>query len=761
MRKVKITVTRPIIDALTDNDPNQKDLYGLEFFATSYRILSRFDGIEDPSAILAQSIKNQVELDEKVFELDFPEDRLLYVTTKHHFRVTSGPDMGNEVETEWSSIVPVSKYDNRLKVSDVMVSTPSVFFREEAGTMFIETSKFKMYAGPGTHASTTWRIEDSTNNPLYERNQDEDNLTYFEAPFEVKSGKLYMVKARHTSTTGGNSNYGVEFFNNYSANTTQFEIQVNRDFISWRKYHYRIKLWTTDFLFYRLEVVDKTLNKTVIDLQRQTVLSQYILHGYEHNNPEFLHEFEFYLTVTYKYNDMLVESERTLVHSDTMGVNQLYPYDLATTYTEMFHRDPDLITNGINCSTFRETFDNKFLAVDFIDGKIWLYKNNNGTLIKYKPVYEFPYKIDIHFCNIVQLSNGSILVDVCMYDDNTPKGATFLIFDYNPFREELILEREIVRYDERQSTAISNSLSANGRDEVWYVPSYLTDGITDDRQNLKLRRLNCRTWKVDKDIELPFVAKYNVTCICDKDDNVFVIGGSAIPRYVLEREAELDNKTQEETFQLDNTLIYKLIRQANEDDDFLERWAVMPEVIPNYCYSWQPFLRVDGQIVLFNSAWSGEAINYNKHIVFHPYTKQMSIHDLNGAINMPFRTNFVFRSGNIRRVSSLPQAEQYAITYISNTMLQSTINRVDIYDTVDDLLVVGSDETVVVEDIYRYKDIRIMGNGILKWVRPQAITILTSKDLIINRDRQSSLASLNAQNYRSILVLDGSQFTVM
>lgn len=759
MRKIKITVAPPVLDTVLASNPELKDTYGLKFFATSYRILNRIDGLDDQDALVAESWKDTQNLQEKIFNINFPEHEFLYVTTKHHFQVTVGKDKGKELETEWGGIVPISKYDNRLKVSDVIVSTPSIFYTENNGVVSIETGKYNLYAGPGKQCATSYRVEDTNNNVIFERNLDEDNLTSITTPVPFEKGKLYLIKASHHSTTGGNSNYGSEFFNNYSADSNQFELECSNDFINNRKLHYKIKLWSTGFMYYKLELVERATNKVVQKLEKEKRLAHYILHSYKDNNPEYLQIYDFYLTVTFKVDNKTINSPRTLVHSDTMGINTLYPYNTYTKYIEKFDKSNPVITSGITCSTFRELFDGGFIGVDFASNKLYIYKNNNGTLVKYKPVYTFPNKIDLSYVNIWQIYNGNILVDAAEFDNNNQTSAAFYIFEYNTYREELELIKKVTRVDEKYSTSMSNSLACTGNGECWYVPAYLTTGKDSDRVPLRLRRLDLKTYQIDRDIELPFVAKYNVSLFADKDSGIYIMGGSAIPRYVREKEATLDETLSQETYyEMDNRVIYKLIRVEDpKKQDYLEQWTVIPDDIPKEAYCWHPFLRIDGNIVMFNATSSGSAVGYNKFMVLEPYTKTIEVRKMNGYTNIPFRSNVVFLSGNILRISSTIQKEQQAIMYISNTKATELVKDIDMDYENTDALVVGDQEVVVIEDLYKYKNIKITGGGILKWIRPQGITILTSKDLIVNKDRNMQLKSFNSNNWRSILILDGVQ----
>lgn len=69
--------------------------------------------------------------------------------------------------------------------------------------------------------------------------------------------------------------------------------------------------------------------------------------------------------------------------------------------------------------------------------------------------------------------------------------------------------------------------------------------------------------------------------------------------------------------------------------------------------------------------------------------------------------------------------------------------------------------------IYKTREIQISRQyaifwytGLVKWYRPQGITVLNSKTLIVNRDTVIAQATLANRNFEQILVLDGCEFRI-
>lgn len=755
MRKFKIIVEPPILPKT-----------GVEHFATSYKVSKDFRDFDSKENLLKEVIKDTTNLHNIIMELDVTDDVMLYFKTQHHFRLTTGDLAGEEKQSFWSRPVPLSKFDNRIRFSDTMVVTPDVEVTEENNVIYIRTSPFELFSGLGKQSSSSYQVVNTDNVEYFKREVDVDNLSeiYFDNNFD--RGKIYIVKARHSSDSGGDSNYGSKLYPLYSPYLAQFTFEAPENFISDRKFYYRLKIWTSNFKSYTLKVVNKRTEKTVIELKNQTKLTNYIVHKYDTLNPEFLDQFDFIITCKFEDSDGEYTTDETVVLEATLGINKIYPYNPQVEYVEKFDVMDNMITQGITCSTMRETYDGMFIGVDFERNGLYLYKNNNGTLKELKQVYHFDYNLAVDYFNIIQLHNHDIIVDVMEWDATAHRVTKFIKFEYDPIKHILTKTGELIRKDEYYGTSMSNSLTCNVYNEVWYVPAYLTNGRTSERRQLKLRRLNVENMSIDLEVPLPFQAKYNVGLVSDRHGELYVFGGSIYALYKDEKNIRDDTTgtvTSEDYWTRDNRDIYVLnFPGKDRDNPYLSIYCALgDDTIPDQLYNLHAFLRVDGKIIMFNATHSGNAVNYNNFLVFTPEEKRIDVFPYNGKVEIGFRSNIVFNNGDILRISAKPQDPQNVLRYVSNTKEKEDIPDFDSIDKEGVSLTVPDKKVIAIEDIYKYKNITIVGEGALKWFRPQGITILTSKDLIVNKDMNLTQNDLTNAKYRSIIVLDGSQLKIV
>ena len=174
----------------------------------------------------------------------------------------------------------------------------------------------------------------------------------------------------------------------------------------------------------------------------------------------------------------------------------------------------------------------------------------------------------------------------------------------------------------------------------------------------------------------------------------------------------------------------------------------------------QAFLRLDCKIARFNATYSGPGVEYQDTLVFDPSNYTFSIDKTDMDWDIPFRSNVVYRNGNIGRVSYKTLDPQKSYTYISNTKNEDTITRIEGSDKDVTDLVVDDGKVVNLEDLNKYDSITIKGTGLIRWFRPQGIVELTSADLIVTRDRTMTELEFENGRYQNVLVLTGVEFII-
>ena len=728
-RRIKIAVDAPM---LPENS-------GVTHVATSYQIAKDKDfSIE--SNIVGEELKSS-ELTTMFFNVELEDNEIVFVRCKHHFEKD-----GVESESGWSRVVPVNSLQQGIKVSSSIVKTPTVNVVDNDDLITITTSDFLMYTGGGNHLSTDYSIIDTDNEVVYNRENDKDNLTNIYIKDKLESGKIFIVGARHTNDTNNSSYYGKAIFSNYSPNLNLFTFETVSDFVHKRKFYYRVKIWITRFESYDLEIRNSS-NEVVYEDKNTQQLTNYIIP----DNEKFIinASYDIYVRIRFTTGEV---SEWKHVFTTSLYENKLYTVNSNVIYADKYNLQKQLNTGGITCITSRETFDGKLIGIDYETNALYLFRYDEGKMQLLSSLYEFDKSLDVDYINIRQLPNHDVLVDLVVYNKKKQEYSMFLVFDYNPISMRFTLLKQITRDDERYSTSISNSLVVTSDGKIYYIPAYLTNGETDDRQWLKLRQLHLDTNKGEiEDITLPYNAKYFANVILDKNENIYVFGGSQYPIYIEDEEGR-----RVEVFKNNVQEVFKLDKYSNT----FNKHHYLPTYYPDNMYCVQPVLRNDGINILFNAVTYGEGLKYNKFLTYDPSIRTWNEMDINGNIEVPIRSNYIFQNGDVLRFTSKVEDPQYAVMYHSNTKKAEDIEDIEDITIEPNELTVEDGETIMIEDIYKYTSITIQGDGKLKWYRPQGITTLTSRDLIVNKDMTIDRKVLSGKKYEQILVLDGKKFTI-
>ena len=784
LKQIKISVDEPLL-------PKGKNI---THTATSYVIGKSMD-LDDRENVIEEALEDTSNLTTKYFDVDIEYDGIIFVRCKYHFEINGVPH-----ESNWSRVVPVNSLQTGIKLSSSIVKTPRIDVSEDDGMIHIGTSDFGMYTGPGTHVSTDYLITDSDGEVVFERENDYNNLTSIMIQDNLQDGKVYVVSARHTNSTNNTSYYGKQLFMNYSPYNELFSFEAPEEFVINRKFYYRLKLWVAKFKSYDLEIRKSGTNDAILSLKEETRTTNFLwlasheevnarnvrflidsgvqpgvdeeLSGEESesreeesestesetdvetNHVEYKPLFEenvvYDIFIKINFQDG-TSTDFKKVYTAALNSNKIYNFDPSVKYCDKYDIGKPKNTEGITCSIIRETFDNKFIGVDFKTNSLKIFKlTSDNELFPLAEAYKFNRNLDVDYINVVQLPNHDVLVDIVMYTEKKQARTMFLLFEYDPIKLQLNLLKQKIRYDERYTTSVSNSLVVTNAGEVYYIPSYLTNNRNNDRDWLKLRKLDTETLHIE-DIPLPYDVKYFANIILDKHDTPYVFGGSYTNYYEQD-----EDSNAVETWEVNERQVFRLDKSNNT----FELWSELPEYFPKELYCVQPFRRKDGLNILFNATWSGKALEFDKFITFEPVSKTFNETDINGQVRVPLRSAYVFNIGDIYRFTAKATDPQSTLIYNSNTNVPENIPDFNDIDKENITLEVNDGEVVTIEDIYKYSTITINGTGLVKWYRPQGITVLNSKTLIINRDTVMAQSTLATRKFEQILVLDGCEFRI-
>ena len=735
MRQIKVTILRPNLG------PNKIIQHAL----TTYEVAKSMD-FENDVVLRGQLDSSKLSTEEQsetiyltIEHEDVHQDTPLFFRCKHHFQRIGTQTV---LEGEWSRILAVAPRDSNFSVSNQIVFTPKVDVEEEEDVLNVTTSDFLMYSGAGGHASTTYNVTDSNNiSAFYREKEPVSKQAITVAKDKLQLGKIWQVKAKHHNSFNTTSLYGNSLYIKYIPYLELYDFETIGELIYGRKLYYRLKIYTINFSSY--------------DLQLRDVKGNVVMHYKEYTNcvgtilPEGLQAggvYEIFIKINYITGD---STEYSKVYSSILLNNRHYPKKTGVEYIEMYNKESDVFHNGNTCVTLRQLFTGEIIGPDYFANEICLYRQVNGTLVKYKTLHKFDGKLGLDYFNMVQAPTGDIIVDVLRYNDQGQLIPVFFKFEYNPIKQVLVLLGELERPRELYTTSICCSMIITEGMELVYVPAYYTDGYSTERQKLPIIVIDINTMEVRQTVEHPDPVKAAVTLVYDHNGQIYVIGGSYHNRY-----SETGNK--EEYFLRDVNNIYTF----NTGNQRFTRVSTIPADWPKGCWALQPFLRLDNNIVLFNGSPTGPNIQTQDVLIFNTISKECTIQNIDHRWNVPFRNNIYFLNGNIKRISSTAIDPQKAVMYISNTIHRDNVVGVDSAYQESSNLVIEDGKVVAIEDIYKYRNIVIRGDGVLLWYRPQGITEITAEDLIINRVRTVGANALANNKYRNLIILDGTDFHI-
>lgn len=730
LKKIKMTTTALVFP------PNS----GLVHTATSWQISKSID-FDIRENIVVESLNDTVNLFEYKTNIEIDDNTPLYGRHKMHISKNGVP-----VEAYWSRICPFNSNMKGMKINNFMVRTPKLQATTTEGALDVTGGTFSMFSGTGDHYSTHWALRNSYGEDVFVRNNDRTNLTKLHLDNVIQPNLAYVAEAKYVNEFNNESFRGKDLVLNFSSDLNLFEVDYPEEFIADRKFYYRIKLYTSQHIKHDIEIRDRTGKVVKSKYDVNNLVDYFML-----DNMTVYEQYTVYGRITFE--DGKVTPYKP-VYSALLLPNTLVPYKPFVEYLGMLDKGSLYPTGGMVCFTTHETFDGKIFIPAFEGDKLNIYqaftnKLQKITMVILKDVYNFYYEAHMDHINIFQLPNHDVVVDLVSYDAVGHKWTKFYKFAWNPVKMELTLEKELVRDKEKYCTAIANSIGVLNDNTIVYVPGFYTETNDEVRSQLPLIIVDKDKFTIKDTIALPFNAKYNVSLVVDKDDNIFVFGGSEENKY--------DKKHNNvEYWERSNNDVYKF----DITNKKFTKVATLPKEWSKEISVMQAFLRLDGKIAIFNATYSGPGLVYQDTLVFDPSNYTFSIDKTDMDWDIPFRSNVVYRNGNIGRVSYKTLDPQKSYTYISNTKNEDSIVKIEGSDKDVTDLVVDNGKVVNLEDLYPYDSITIKGTGILRWFRPQGIVELTSADLIVTRNKKMRESEFQNGRYRNLLVLEGVEFMV-
>ena len=730
LKKIKMTTTELVFP------PNS----GLKHTATSWQISKGID-FDIKENIIAESLNDTTNLFEYKVNIEVDDNTPLY--GRHMMHISKN---GVAVDNQWSRVCPFNSNMKGLKINNFMVRTPRLDATTKEGAIDVQGNNFSMFSGTGNHYSTHWAVRNSYGEDVFIRNNDRTNLTSLHVDGIIDANQAYVASAKYVNEFNNESFRGKDLILNFSADLELFEVDLPEDFIVNRKFYYRLKLYTSQHIKHDVEIRDKNGKVIKYKYNVNQLVDYFML-----DNMTVYEEYYIYGRITFEDGKV---TPYKLVYSALLLPNTVTPYKPFIEYLGMLDKGSYYPTDGMVCFTTRETYDGKIFIPAFEGDKLNIYQAFTNSLQKIsmvilKDVYNFYYEAHMDHINILQQPNHDIIIDLVSYDAVGHKWTKFYKFEWNPIKYEFTLLGQLERPKEKLCTSVANSIGVLNDNTIVYVPGFYTESQNEVRSQLPLIIVDNDKFEIKETIELPFEAKYNVSLVVDKDDNIFIFGGSE--NNIVDKE-----HNNIEYWERTNNSVYKFDIESKT----FEVVAELPDEWSKDIAVMQAFLRLDGKIAIFNATYSGPGVEYQDTLVFDPSNYTFSIDKTDMDWDIPFRSNVVYRNGNIGRVSYKTLDPQKSYTYISNTKNEDTITRIEGSDKDVTDLVVDDGKVVNLEDLNKYDSITIKGTGLIRWFRPQGIVELTSADLIVTRDRTMTELEFENGRYQNVLVLTGVEFII-
>ena len=713
---------------------------GLSHTATSWQISKSLD-FDIRENIVVESLNDTNNLLEFKANIDIDDYTPLYGRHKMHLSKNGTP-----LDVQWSRICPFNSNMKGLKINNFLVKTPKLIATTTEQNLDVKGSGFSMFSGAGNHACTHWALRSSYGEDIFVRKNDRTNLTSLHLDNVIEPNKAYVVEANYVNEFNNESFKGKEIMLNFSADLNLYAVDFPEEFIADRKFYYRLKLYTPQHIKHDIEIRDASGNVVKSKYNVNDLVGYFML-----DNMNVYEKYTIYGRITFEDGKVTVYQA---VYSSLLLPNKVVPYKPYVEYLGMLDKGSLYPTDGFVCFTTRETFDGKIFIPAFEGDKLNIYQAFTDRLQKIsmvilKDVYTFYYNAHMDHINIFQLPNHDVIIDLVSYDQVGHKWTKFYKFEWNPITLELKMTGQLERKNEQYTTSICNSIGVLSDNRIVYIPGFYSETSDEVRSQLPLIIVNTDTMEIEETITLPFEAKYFATLVVDKDDNIFVFGGSIENQYG-------EDSRYADTWVRDNNNVYKF----NIENKTFEVVAQLPNEWSTDIYAMQPFLRLDGKIAIFNASYSGSGYTNQDTLVFDPSNYTFFIEKTDMDWDIPFRSNVVYQNGSIGRVSYKVNDPQKSYTYISNTKNADTITKIEGSDKVITDLVVDDGKVINVAELQSYDTVTIKGTGIIRWIRPQGIIELTSADLIVTRSTTMTQKAIEDGRYQNILVLEPAELLI-
>lgn len=545
------------------------------------------------------------------------------------------PDFIGYMYTSNIRIPKVTAYLNYVVVNESTVE----------GSLYLKSNAFRDFNSMTEHAYTIWKLVRDDGIVVFEKTAhflaNPENLYEVEIPTNLLEDEVsYTINCQYkgkNDAISGILNYKFQSF----LSNTYFKTVVMSEFTSGRITYLKVDPKTTQFKGVNFTLEDSQGNVVIEALNQETVFPRLAVPNNLVNGEAYT--LKGYLTLQ-NGNTTPVETIGTFLIKDSL----LYLYNESLVV-------PDVVSS---LGTIQTGINNSLSSIQMDDGIILIGNNVTKTINKYRMVdgklvyvgvaltIEDSENIGILNLNIMKMYNGKVVINFG-YNTKfaTNNGNVFRVYTYNSADQSFTLLNQLRFPNMGNGTASSTSMITTPNNDIYFIPSYALDanGV---RESLKIYKIKYSTFTVEKTIDLPFVAKQNVSLVPTKNVNEYLIIGGSENRY------EVDGQM---TWKRENQTVYKL-NSSNDTvlpfglelfDEGTGIYAIDP-----YYYSLQGYVRADGKVALYNSSVDGPKMKLQNVFILDTDTKVVTQHNLDVSDEDVYKSSIRLNDGSVLRISS-------------------------------------------------------------------------------------------------------------
>jgi hypothetical protein len=517
---------------------------------TSYQI-SQDGNFDNEETLLKNIVEDYDRVNSYNYKLPLGINNV-YVRVKAHY--------SDNRETAWERPILLNENQKGFKFSTTIIGTPEITTSINTsdvplGAFTVDGSEFMLYAGGGSHQSTTWGIYTLEEQPIWTRAEDRDNLTSIKIPGNLlESNKGYVIKATYHSDTNESSNEGRLFIS--TGEVANSIIRIDEDFTLYNNTILRLNasIFTSEFKSIDLIITNMNDNIIMEALGQATTMPTINTNGLL---PNVEYKIKVVLNLTSGYSTPPVAITKVAI------LNPYSTIDTSYTYTNNSKTTGYVNLNGGMSGYTEELFDNSIILPLKSTGGLCIFDLVDRGLQQRVNLstISIPDADEDRGIGIKQLNNGRVLLE---YYNGTEGYPVFKVLDYNQYLHSLEELVTINRDSELGCACLRNSvvdMSSDGY--ILYVPNGQSDG------NLDIKRIDIVTGIVSKVVELPGAVQENIN-LSKIDNNTLLVVGDNNYKYLYNISANIFTTIQAaipDTYTVENK---QTIRGINGEIIFLD-----------------------------------------------------------------------------------------------------------------------------------------------------------------------------------------------